>query len=52
MASATPNAVSRALGHESVTTTYRHYADASITEQHDHARAIESLTPRTPTILN
>jgi integrase len=44
-AAATPKAVSQALGHESLTTTYRHYADQGITQQQDHQRAMDSLAP-------
>jgi len=44
-AAATPKAVSQALGHESLTTTYRHYADEGITQQHEHQRVVESLAP-------
>lgn len=47
-AAATPKAVSQALGHESLTTTYRHYADQGIAQQHDHQRAVDSLTPPSP----
>lgn len=44
-AAATPKAVSQALGHESLTTTYRHYADQGIAQQHEHQRVVDSLTP-------
>jgi hypothetical protein len=44
-AAATPKAVSQALGHESLTTTYRHYADQGIAQQHEHQRAVDSLAP-------
>jgi integrase len=47
-AAATPKAVSQALGHESLTTTYRHYADQGIAQQHDHQRAVDSLAPPSP----
>jgi integrase len=52
IASATPQAVSQALGHTSLTTTYRHYADQGITDQHDHDRAMQSLAPTATTTLN
>jgi integrase len=45
VAAATPQAVSRALGHESLATTYRHYADQAIAEQHEHQRAVNLLAP-------
>jgi hypothetical protein len=48
MAAATPLSVIKALGHESLTTTYRHYADEGITQRREHERAVECLTPPTP----
>jgi integrase len=45
LAAATPLSVSKALGHESLTTTYRHYADEGITQRREHERAVEFLTP-------
>ncbi len=48
MAAATPLSVSKALGHESLTTTYRHYADQGITQSREHERAVEFLTPPKP----
>jgi integrase len=47
-AAVAPKAVSEALGHESLTTTYRHYADAGITQAIDHGRALETLAPASP----
>lgn len=44
-AAATPKAVSQALGHESLTTTYRHYADQGIAQQHEQRRVTDSLAP-------
>ena len=49
-AAVAPKAVSQALGHESLTTTYRHYADPGITRAVEHGRAIESLTPTANTM--
>ncbi len=46
-AAATPLAVSKALGHESLTTTYRHYANEEITHEQQHLAALENL--RSPT---
>jgi len=48
LAAATPLSVSKALGHESLTTTYRHYADEGITQSREHERAIEFLAPPKP----
>ena len=48
LAAATPLSVSKALGHESLTTTYRHYADEGITQRREHERAVESLAPPKP----
>lgn len=31
--------------HESLNTTYRHYADPGIAEQHEHRRVMDSLAP-------
>ena len=47
MAAATPLSVSKALGHESLATTYRHYADEGITQRQEHERAMECLSPPT-----
>jgi integrase/recombinase XerC len=48
-AAATPLAVSKALGHESLTTTYRHYANEAITHEQQHLAALENLhTPIQP----
>lgn len=47
-AAVAPKAVSEALGHESLTTTYRHYADQGIAQSIDHGKAIESLAPASP----
>jgi integrase len=47
MAAATPISVSKALGHESLATTYRHYADEGITQRQEHERAMECLSPPT-----
>jgi integrase len=44
-AAVAPKAVSEALGHESLTTTFRHYADQGIAQAIDHGRAVESLAP-------
>jgi integrase len=44
-AAVSPKAVSEALGHESLTTTYRHYADEGITQAAEHARVLGSLAP-------
>jgi integrase len=44
-AAATPLSVSKALGHESLTTTYRHYADEEITQRREHARVVDALAP-------
>ena len=44
-AAATPLAVSKALGHESLTTTYRHYANEGITRTAEHERTLASLAP-------
>ena len=44
-AAVAPKAVSEALGHESLTTTFRHYADAGIAQAIDHGRAVDSLAP-------
>ena len=48
LAAATPLSVSKALGHESLTTTYRHYADEGITQSREHERAVEFLAPPRP----
>jgi hypothetical protein len=47
MAEATPLSVSKALGHQSLTTIYRHYADKGITQRQEHERAMECLSPPT-----
>jgi integrase len=47
-AAATPLSVSKALGHESLAVTYRHYADEGITQRREHEKAIAFLAP-TPT---
>jgi integrase len=48
LAAATPLSVSKALGHESLDTTYRHYADEGITQRREHERAVEFLAPQKP----
>ena len=45
VAASTPLAVSQALGHESVSTTFKHYADVNLAEQNDHQRATAALAP-------
>jgi integrase len=45
VAASTPLAVSQALGHESVSTTFKHYADENLAEQNDHQRATAALVP-------
>jgi integrase len=42
-AAATPLSVSKALGHESLTTTYRHYANEEITREQQHLAATQKL---------
>lgn len=44
-AAVAPKAVSEALGHESLATTYRHYADETITRTAEHERALGFLAP-------
>ena len=45
MAAATPFSMSKALGHESLSATYRHYADEGIAQSQEHERAIACLSP-------
>ena len=45
VAASTPLAVSQALGHESASTTFKHYVDANLAEQNDHQRATAALAP-------
>ena len=45
VAASTPLAVSQALGHESVTTTFKHYADENLAVQNEHQRAAAALAP-------
>jgi integrase len=45
MASATPQAVSTALGHDSQGVTFRHYVDQGIALGQDHERAAAALAP-------
>jgi integrase len=47
-AAATPLAVSKALGHESLTTTYRHYANEELAREQQHMAAMENLQAPTP----
>jgi integrase len=42
-AAMSPKAVSAALGHETLTTTYQHYADEGISLTADHGRALAAL---------
>jgi integrase len=44
-AAVSPKAVSEALGHESLGTTYRHYADERIALAAEHERVLGSLAP-------
>ena len=44
-AAVAPKAVSEALGHESLTTTFRHYTDAGIAQAIEHGRVVDSLAP-------
>jgi hypothetical protein len=45
VAASTPLAVSQALGHESVRTTFQHYVDQNLAEENDHQRATSALAP-------
>ena len=49
-AAATPLAVSKALGHESLTTTYRHYANEELAREQQHVAAMENLHAPTPAV--
>ena len=48
VAAATPLQVSQALGHESLTTTFRHYASPQLAEANAHQAAVAQLTPTSP----
>jgi integrase len=47
VAAATPLQVSQALGHESLTTTFRHYASPQLAEANVHQAAVAQLAPIT-----